>query len=576
MSNAPTLPGAGAGGADARIVFSLILALAFVATVTPRGAADDRGLPERLWDAWPASRVIEDPAPCVRPEDLAAAIRGLAARYPGRLRVEDVGHSVRGQPIRLLSLGHGPREVLLWSQMHGDEPSATPALLDVARYLLRSNDDRAVAILDRFTLRMVPMLNPDGAVRYARRNAQAIDINRDALQLASPEGRLLKALRERFSPELGFNLHDRDRRTTVGRTGRLATIALLAVAGDAEGTMSPGRARAKRVCSEIVRALSRFVPGGISRYDEDWNARAFGDNLTAWGTPIVLIESGGPAPGLGYVDLTRLNFVALLTVLSGLERDDLAGSDPALYEALDRNEDHDFVDVLVAGGRVWQPGAGEPYRADVAFDRLDDDPALAGCAPAAPVGPSELREVGDGSLLASATRVDATGRLITPGFAVSVRGLEAREWLDAPDLARLGVARVRWHVDLGSLGEAVAAARSLEGPGRPVLEVVSEPVVSRFLVLEGPPASPYRPDLRAVVGALGGGRATAALAERGLADLLGPLTGAGAGLEAAPPLAPDERADLLVWRPDAPGEREPDALVLERVFVDGRDPAAER
>ena len=79
------------------------------------------------------------------------------------------------------------------------------------------------------------MLNPDGAERYARRNAQAIDINRDALQLATPEGRLLKALRDRFQPELGFNLHDQNRRTTVGDTGVLATISLLAVAGDPRG-----------------------------------------------------------------------------------------------------------------------------------------------------------------------------------------------------------------------------------------------------------------------------------------------------------------------------------------------------
>ena len=35
---------------------------------------------------------------------------------------------------------------------------------------------------------MVPMLNPDGAERFQRRNAQGIDINRDALLLQSPEG----------------------------------------------------------------------------------------------------------------------------------------------------------------------------------------------------------------------------------------------------------------------------------------------------------------------------------------------------------------------------------------------------
>ena len=107
---------------------------------------------------------------------------------------------------------------------------------------------------------------------------------------------MLKGVRDRFQPELGFNLHDQNRRTTVGNTPVLATISLLAVSGDQEGTVTPGRARAKRLCSAIARALEPFVPGGIGRYDEDWNPRAFGDNVTAWGTPVVLIESGGAPP----------------------------------------------------------------------------------------------------------------------------------------------------------------------------------------------------------------------------------------------------------------------------------------
>ena len=87
-------------------------------------------------------------------------------------------------------------------------------------------------MLDRLTLLLLPMLNPDGAERHQRRNAQAIDVNRDALSLVTPEGRILKAMRDRHQPLLGFNLHDQDRRTVVGEQGGLATTSLLAVAGD--------------------------------------------------------------------------------------------------------------------------------------------------------------------------------------------------------------------------------------------------------------------------------------------------------------------------------------------------------
>ena len=61
---------------------------------------------------------------------------------------------------------------MLWSQMHGDEPSATPALLDIADFLLANSDQVAIrSILENYTLLIVPMLNPDGAEVWERRNS---------------------------------------------------------------------------------------------------------------------------------------------------------------------------------------------------------------------------------------------------------------------------------------------------------------------------------------------------------------------------------------------------------------------
>ena len=549
-------------------------ARAAVVVSAPASAASS----EALWDAWPAARFVPGPAPCLGPDDLVGAIRRLEARHPGRVGVEEVGRSVRGRPIHLLKLGRGARRILLWSQMHGDEPSATPALLDVAHHLLSGGAPAAGGILESLTLLMVPMLNPDGAELFTRRNAQGIDVNRDALELATPEGRLLKALRERFEPELGFNLHDQDRRTTVGDTGVLATVALLAVAGDAEGTMTPGRARARRVCAAIVRALRPLVPGGIARYDEDWNARAFGDNLTAWGTPVVLIESGGLPEGWTYEDLTRLNFVALLSALSGLAGDDLAGEDPAPYVDLARNEDGVFADVIVSGGEVWQPGAGEPYRADLAFDLLDDDRVVAACPRAPGPGPSRLREVGDARLMGTARRIDATGCLVVPGLAASVRGLESRAWLEAGGigaLARLGVVRLRWHVDASDRAEAVAAAGFLEGAGRPSIEVTCLEDPAHLVSVGGPPDPPASARLDAALDALTGARWRGRAGEGTFGELLGPLAGIGGDEQGTPLLSRDEPATFLVLRATRPDATSPAELELERVFLDGRESEAE-
>ena len=87
-------------------------------------------------------------------------------------------------------------------------------------------------ILSQLTLHVVPMLNPDGAERFQRRNAQSIDINRDALRLQTPEGRALKALRDRLNPAVGFNLHNQSWRTSVGTPPKPASISLLSVAYD--------------------------------------------------------------------------------------------------------------------------------------------------------------------------------------------------------------------------------------------------------------------------------------------------------------------------------------------------------
>lgn len=391
-------------------LFGVVLMLGSAAGFGPEGSLAN---PAALAKEHAERAFVRSPSPCLTPERLSGEVERLRAAHPNAVSVETLGTSFRGQDIRMLSIGHGAKSILLWSQMHGDEPSATPALLDLADFLARTDSPEVSRIMSAFTLRMIPMLNPDGAFAYERRNAQGIDINRDALMLATPEGRLLKKARDRFSPILGFNLHDQSRRTTVGDTGVLSTISLLAVAGDAAGTITPGRRRAKKVASRIVRTLSPFIPGGIARYDEDWNPRAFGDNLTAWGTPVVLIESGGFPKGGGFSDLTRLNFVALVSVLDGLAKNDLLDETPERYDRLVRNKADGYADVAIEGASLLDPATLKWFEADLVFDRLVSDQTAAGCAPTPREG-SRIVEVGDSRAVVAGRRIDGRGMLIAP------------------------------------------------------------------------------------------------------------------------------------------------------------------
>lgn len=527
--------------------------------------------PTELWETWPPERFVSTPAPCLRHAELSASLDALAAKHAGALRVEEVGRSVQGRSIRLLTLGRGARKVLLWSQMHGDEPTATPALLDLVDALLRhSSEPEPRAILEELTLLVVPMLNPDGAEVYDRRNAQGIDINRDALDLSTPEGRLLKRLRDEHQPILGFNLHDQNRRTTVGETGRLATHAVLAVAGDEAGTLTPGRLRAKRACAAIVATLEPFVPGGISRYDEDWSPRAFGDNLTAWGTPVVLLESGGLPPGRALSDLVRLNVTALFATLTDLARDDLTGHDPDRYERLARNTTDRWADVVVRGGSIAQPSAAQPYRADLAFQVLASDRRIAGCSPE-PVS-SRLVEVGDARLVAPGRVVDASGQIALAPFVAGAHGWRARRWLDAAALerlARMGVGTLRWRVPARRERPARALAEALAGEGRARLEVQSSAAEPPWLEISRSLGEPADDTVAAQLDALAGPRWRTLLRAAGSDAVLARLwnTGANAG---RPPLRPQQPASFVLLT-SSDGSLDLEQARIRAVWIDGTE-----
>ena len=62
----------------------------------------------------------------------------IAAINP-RIILKKVGQSVEGRSLNMLSFGTGETRLLLWSQMHGDEPTATAALLAIFNFLAKNN-----------------------------------------------------------------------------------------------------------------------------------------------------------------------------------------------------------------------------------------------------------------------------------------------------------------------------------------------------------------------------------------------------------------------------------------------------
>ena len=333
--------------------------------------------------------------------------------------------------------------------MHGDEPTATVALFDVLNYLQANRHQPHVArLLDRLTLHVVPMLNPDGAEVPQRRNAQGIDINRDALLLQTPEGRALKALRDRLDPPIGFNLHNQNWRTSVGTSGRPAAMSLLAVAYDEARSDNPGRVLAKKVAGVIVDAVEPLAPGMVGRYDDQFEVRAFGDNLTKWGTSVVLIETG-PYPGADPDRaLIRLNFVAILTALDALASGRAHQGSVERYEALPLN-DSGLLHTVVRGATVVTGTGIAPFLGDIGIGAT-----------------RVVREHGDERRVAWNARIEDLGDL---------RVFGALETIDAAGL----VAAPLWQKGL-AVGQTVSLPVGQTGgphiaPGQPATIVLLRP-----------------------------------------------------------------------------------------------------
>ena len=230
-------------------------------------------------------------------------------------RIKLLGRSLEGRGIYLVSLGHGKTDILAWSQMHGDEPTATRAVFDVLNFFKTNDNFNEIkkSILEKLTINFIPMLNPDGAQVYQRRNAVSVDLNRDALRTEFPESQILKSVRDSINPQFGFNLHDQSTRYSAGNSHRTAAISFLAPAFNYNKTLNDTRKNTMKVIAAIYKNLKQIIPGHMGRYNDDFEPRAFGDNLVKWGTGSILIESGGWKNDVEKEFIRKLNFIALLS-----------------------------------------------------------------------------------------------------------------------------------------------------------------------------------------------------------------------------------------------------------------------
>lgn len=256
---------------------------------------------------------------------------------------EVIGYSFLKQPIYKISIGNGPKKVLIWSQMHGNESTGTRAMMDVLNFF-KSNSNESQELLNHISFDFIPMLNPDGATLYSRRNAAGIDINRDFLVKESTEIHVLLQQIDKEPYEFLFNLHDQRTIFNVGETHEPATLSFLAPSYNENQDVNEVRERTMGVIQSINESLQKVIKGKIGRYSAEFYPTSTGDNFTQLGYSCLLFEAGHYPNDYQRNQTRKYNALAIILGLQTIANKSYNRFE--LYHQIPENKQR-FLDVIL-------------------------------------------------------------------------------------------------------------------------------------------------------------------------------------------------------------------------------------
>ena len=204
-------------------------------------------------------------------------------------KLQKIGFSEKNTPIYSVSFGNGPINILIWSQMHGNEATTTKSLIDCLNLFNSSNNE---FITNNLCVKIIPILNPDGANNYCRLNSNNIDLNRDAQELTQSESRVLRDLFDEFKPHYCFNMHDQRTIYSAGDNYYPATLSFLSPSQDNNRSLTINRKIGMKIISNLRNVIDPYIPNQISRYDDKFNINCVGDKFQSLGVPTILFEAG--------------------------------------------------------------------------------------------------------------------------------------------------------------------------------------------------------------------------------------------------------------------------------------------
>ncbi|GIO23447.1 M14 family zinc carboxypeptidase [Oceanobacillus sp. J11TS1] len=136
-----------------------------------------------------------------------------------RITYKQIGESVEGRPLHLAKIAYPSppsdesietgRSILIMGTQHGNEPSGREMALKVMRDLAFTEDPEILEMLSKSTVLIIPTVNPDGREADRRISSEGVDLNRDQLELKTPEGQIIASVLNQYQPDLTLDAHER-------------------------------------------------------------------------------------------------------------------------------------------------------------------------------------------------------------------------------------------------------------------------------------------------------------------------------------------------------------------------------
>jgi hypothetical protein len=390
--------------------------------------------------------IMFDPAAGLAPTPSEVMSAVDAIRDHAWATVYEVGASVDATPIFAVALTNPESEVprnervvtFIMTQQHGNEPAGTPAALQL---LQEVHDGTGIsALLDNQILIVMPQSNPDGALDSRRTNEDGEDINRDHIDVGTPESKAIHKVLTTWDVHMAYDHHE------YGGTGIGYPVPVHSYDFDVT-TMWPNHGNVRDPTRDLALEINyeHVVPAleakGFSHGD-------YGVQTVSAG-PVsqpVATTAGGPDPGI-LRNSYGLNNIAGLLVESYIP----TNGDQNIFQTFERRVESHYI-VMESVLTFGHENAGRIIETKRASEELNRNSPMSEYLEGDLVGPMPkfFRATGahadsfvahqfpmpveDGSGFVSATAQARGGLLAALLHGVSSRSVESAEHLDAATL----------------------------------------------------------------------------------------------------------------------------------------------